>query len=132
MKRKKNNMIFFCLLFCLFILSGCSYTKVFVGNTVGTSKSYSTTYSVFSGTKTHSLKLEKGDIMNVEIVSEDGTLNLSLQMNEKEPLYAEENVPTDSFSLSIEESGTYELTLTGEDAKGSVKCSLAEDTTETE
>ena len=36
------------------------------------------------------------------------------------PLYAREDVPTGQFSLEIPEDGEYNITVTGEQARGSV------------
>ena len=66
------------------------------------------------------LSLEAGDALDVAVVSTSGTVSVNIQKEGAPPLYAREDVPTGQFSLEIPEDGEYNITVTGEQARGSV------------
>lgn len=126
--RPVRTGICFTLLACMLLSCGCtSGSYVTVGSySSSTKNSYFLEYHRFDGTKQTSLQLEEGDILNVELVCEEGTLGVTLQKEDDTPIYAEENCATDSFSLEITEAGTYTLTLQADNTKGSVNFYVAE------
>lgn len=63
------------------------------------------------------LDLEKGDIIEADIVNNSSTLSVKIQKDDTEPVYDNENVSTGTFEIEIEESGTYKITATGKKAK---------------
>lgn len=77
-------------------------------------------YLILNTTDYQLLELEEGDIVDFDIVSKSGKVNVSLQKEGEEPVYEGNDVETSSFKVTIGESGTYKATVTGKKAKGSV------------
>ena len=90
-------------------LSGCS-APTFNGSR----------YTVLNTTDGQTLSLEAGDTLDVAVVSASGTVSVKIQKEGALPLYDQEDVPTGQFSLEIPEDGEYNITVTGEQARGSV------------
>ena len=80
---------------------------------------WNTAYSIL---RIHSrLKLEKGDVIDAEIVCDSGRLSVKIQKDDETPIYEKEKIDlSTTFQVPIEESGIYNITITGEKAKGSV------------
>ena len=77
-------------------------------------------YSIFDGTDSQKLKLEEGDIINADIVSDAGSISITIQKDDEEPVYEGTNIPTCHFQVTVPESGAYVITATGKKAEGSV------------
>lgn len=101
------------------LLAGCT-GATFNGSRTGNNSQLVMEYSVFNTTDSQALKLEQGDRLAVVIVHEHGTLSLSVAKEGEEPLYQNLDAKTCTFDLAIPESGTYWVTATGEQAKGSL------------
>lgn len=77
-------------------------------------------YKVLNTTDSQELELEKGDIVNFEVVSTEGSVDILLQKGNEEPIYKNTKIPTSAFQIEIEDSGMYTVSITGKKAKGSV------------
>lgn len=99
----------------------------FDGSRLGNENQLVMDYKVLNQTDTQSLKLEAGDVVGFAIVSDGGQVDLSLQKDGEEAVYEGTDVPTSSFQVAIEDSGTYLLTVTGRHAKGSVRVTKESD-----
>lgn len=115
---KKMLTFFFMLLFILSLIS-CTATK-FDGNRTGNDSQLIMDFKVLNTTDYQLLELEQGDIVNIEIVSDSGQLNIEVKKDNDAPIYKGTKVPTGSFQIEISESGTYKFSVTGKNAKGSV------------
>ena len=104
----------------LIILSLTACTSKFDGSRTGNDSQFIMDFKVLDKTDSQLLELEQGDIIDVDIASDSGQLNIEVQKDNDEPIYKSENVPTSSFQIEIPESGTYKFSVTGEKAKGSV------------
>lgn len=102
-----------------FCLTAC-HTQSFSGSRIGNDHKLVMEYSIFNTTDSQTLKLNKGDVLDVKIVSDSGKLSVLLQNDEGESVYKGNDVPTSDFQIEIKESGTFELIVTGEQAKGSL------------
>lgn len=107
------------VLVLVFALTGC-HTQSFSGSRIGNDHKLIMEYSIFNTTDSQTLKLEKGDILEVEIVSDSGKLSVFLKNDQDDNIYKGNDVPTGNFQITIEESGTYRLLVTGDKAKGSL------------
>lgn len=106
------------LLLVLSLLAACSIQ--FSGSRISNESQLVMKYNVFNQKLEHTFELEKGDVLRADIVSESGLLNITLQLEDADPIYHVKDVPTCTFEIPIEESGTYQLTLIGIKARGSV------------
>lgn len=109
---------FFLGLFLIVSLTACSSIQ-FNGRRIGNDSQLIMKYSMFNGTDFQLLTLEKGDIVDANIVSDSGKINIKVQKDD-EIIYEEEDVQTGSFQLSISEDGEYKFVVIGKKAKGSV------------
>ena len=100
-------------------LSGCS-APTFNGSRTGNDSQFLMEYTVLNTTDGQTLSLEAGDTLDVAVVSASGTVSVKIQKEGELPLYDQEDVPTGQFSLEIPEDGEYNITVTGERARGSV------------
>ena len=101
-------------------LSACS--SDFDGSRTGNDTQLIMEYTEFNTTDTQDLVVEAGDIIHAEIVVEDGHLSYKIQKDDEEPIAESEGIFFSvEYDFDVEESGTYTVTVTGENAKGSVK-----------
>ncbi|WP_195985755.1 hypothetical protein [Clostridium sp. D33t1_170424_F3] len=125
----KRAVLFLLLLLLAGSVTACGWIGTrFDGSRLGNEDQLVMDYKVLNQTDTQSLKLEAGDVVDFAIVSEWGQVDLSLQKDGEEAVYEKTNVPTSSFQVAIEDSGTYLLTVTGRHAKGSVHIVKESDT----
>lgn len=108
------------IVFVVILLSGCSASK-FNGSRTGNERQLIMDYSILNTTDFQMLKLEAGDIVNFEINSESGKINIVFQKEGEKPVYEGNNIPTSSFKVNINDSGEYKVSVTGKNAKGSVR-----------
>lgn len=116
---KKITTIFSDMLLII-SLSACS--SDFDGSRTGNDTQLIMEYTAFNTTDTQDLVVEAGDIIHAEIVVEDGHLSYKIQKDDEEPIAESEGIFFSvEYDFDVEESGTYTVTVTGENAKGSVK-----------
>lgn len=99
--------------------TACTSTK-FNGSRTGNKNQLIMDYKVLNTTDLQELELEKGDIVNFEVVSTEGSVDILLQKGNEEPIYKNTKIPTSAFQVEIEDSGMYTVSITGKKAKGSV------------
>lgn len=116
---KKITTIFSAMLLII-SLSACS--SDFDGSRTGNDTQLIMEYTAFNTIDTQDLVVEAGDIIHAEIVVEDGHLSYKIQKDDEEPIAESEGIFFSvEYDFDVEESGTYTVTVTGENAKGSVK-----------
>ena len=116
----KKITTFFSAMLLIISLSACS--SDFDGSRTGNDTQLIMEYTEFNTTDTQDLVVEAGDITHAEIVVEDGHLSYKIQKDDEEPIAESEGIFFSvEYDFDVEESGTYTVTVTGENAKGSVK-----------
>ena len=116
----KKITTFFSAMLLIISLSACS--SDFDGSRTGNDTRLIMEYTEFNTTDTQDLVVEAGDIIHAEIVVEDGHLSYKIQKDDDEPIAESEGIFFSvEYDFDVEESGTYTVTVTGENAKGSVK-----------
>lgn len=113
-----------CSLVLVVSLAGC-ITPQFNGNRTGNDEQLIMSYSILNTTDTQQLDLEEGDVLDVEVTSDAGSVSLVVQKKGSYPAYEGENLPTGSFQIEIEESGIYLAAVTGDHARGSISITKA-------
>lgn len=109
-----------CVIIGALLLSACSGV-VFNGNRTGNSSQLLMDYSVLNRSDSQIFELEKGDVVQFEIVSKSGKLDVSLSLEGGKSVYEGKNVPTGSFTVTVNKSGKYKCEVVGHKAQGSVK-----------
>ncbi|MFR1870763.1 MAG: hypothetical protein ACLSW8_10450 [Acutalibacteraceae bacterium] len=116
--KKITTFLVLCYLFIS--LSACS--SDFDGSRTGNDTQLIMEYTEFNTTDTQDLVVEAGNIIHAEIVVEDGHLSYKIQKDDDEPIAESKGIFFSvEYDFDVEESGTYTVTVTGENAKGSVK-----------
>lgn len=120
---KKLLGIFLTLSVCAGI-TACSGMRnedaTFNGSRTGNDSQFIMEYTILNSTDSQLLELEEGDVIDAEVVSDAGKVSITIQKDGEDPVYESEDAVTDTFAIVIEESGVYEITVTGEKAEGSV------------
>ena len=116
----KKITTFFSAMLLIISLSACS--SDFDGSRTGNDTQLIMEYTEFNTTDTQNLVVEAGNIIHAEIVVEDGHLSYKIQKDDEEPIAESEGIFFSvEYDFDVEESGTYTVTVTGENAKGSLK-----------
>lgn len=107
-----------CGLFLLLLLSGCGQEQY---EEQKADKSYTISFSRLDTAKSHSLSLDQGELLAVEIVCEGGDIKLQIKGDDGAEAYSGNRLATSSFTVGVPAEGSYTVTVTGERAKGRVK-----------
>lgn len=92
----------------------------FNGNRSSNSRELDMDYSILNGTFTHTLRLNAGDVLNVDLQVDEGSLGVVIQQEDGTTTYRNEDLETSQFNLEITQSGKYQVTITGVNTKGSL------------
>lgn len=115
-----KKSVFVSALFFLLLAFGACASPKFDGSRTGNESQLIMDYAVLNMTDSQVLKLEEGDIVDFAVDSLSGEVDIRLEKEGEEPVYRGKNIPTSVFEVQIEESGSYTLSITGRNAKGSV------------
>ena len=111
------------LTFMIFILllAGCRQAVVFDGSRTSDGSSFRMEYSVLNRTETAEMELREGDRLQVEIAHDKGNADISVSQPNKDAIYTGTKQENAEFVLVIPETGVYQITVTGHQAKGQVR-----------
>ena len=116
----KRTWILILLGFILLLpLSGCARPQ-FTGSETANDVQFVLDFSLLNGTRTHSMRLMPGDIVDVIIEKESGQLDIKVASSDGDVLYQADDADSMVFSLIIQKEYTYKFSVTGADAAGSV------------
>lgn len=77
-------------------------------------------YSAFNGTEYQVLELETGDTILMEIVSDRGSVDVSVVGDaDRESIFDEDGLDSGTYTIQVPQSGSYEVRVTGNQASGS-------------
>lgn len=124
MKKLAQLALVICPLVLVVSLAGC-ITPTFNGSRTGNDDRLIMSYSILNTTETQHLNLEAGDVLDVEVTSDEGSVSLVVQKQGSNPVYEGENLPTGSFQIEIEEAGIYRAAVTGDHARGGISITKA-------
>ena len=115
---RKIFAIFGLVLF-ITLLTACS--PKFNGSSTGNDTQFIMEYSILNKSDYRNMTLKSGDIINTSIVSDSGSVSIEVENSKGEIIYSDEDIPTSDFEIAIPQDDTYKFTVTGHNAKGSVK-----------
>lgn len=73
-----------------------------------------------TGTDTHTLELQKGDVLQIHFAVEKGTLKLTITAPDGTELYAGNGTEATDFTVSIPADGVYAISAEGRQAAGTL------------
>lgn len=114
--------IWILLLLSLLILlsaAGCAAAR-FDGSETADESQFTLAFTRLDGTRTHSMRLLPGDIVDVVIEKESGRLDILVASADGEVLYRADDADSMVFSLMIQKEYTYKFTVKGKKAAGAV------------
>ena len=122
---KSNIIRALAMLFIVALMTGCSEAD-FVGNSYKVGNTITIEYGILNMTAMEKINLKAGDTVEFDILSEAGDVDIDFGIKDKPPVYEGNSVDTGSFTVTVHEDGRYVLTVTGVDAKGSVRVTKGE------
>lgn len=122
---KSRNVFLFLAILAIVTLSGCTYGS---GSTLKSIENNTTTkmsmsYSKFNGYKITPIHVKKGGPINVNvnIVSKEGEIDMSITDEKDKYIYQGKDIPTSSFSVTLDKEGDYKIRVDGKKHTGSYK-----------
>ncbi len=109
------------LLLCLSLTACGNENASFHGSRTSDGEQFMMEYSVLNMTEKRSFALNTGDVIDVDLVSEAGDLSVVIQKGDETPIYRGNGLPTSHFQVTARDGGTYDVAVTGRQAKGSVR-----------
>lgn len=92
------------------------------GSVAESGSGFSMEFDAFSARQLRLLELAAGDTVRVEAELTEGSVHMEvLKDDSREVVFRDSPLTERSFSFGVEESGTYEVWLTGERAAGSIR-----------
>ena len=104
----------------LFLLTGCGTGSVFDGSRVSDASGFRMEYSILNREESSGLNLTEGDRLQVSLSHTEGTVDVTVGMDGKEPIYRGNGQQNADFILEIAESGNYHISVSGHQAKGNI------------
>jgi hypothetical protein len=115
--RKALFVAALCMILCL---SGCQQVN-FDGSRTSNEDQYIIEYRVLNKTDSAELQLSAGDVVDVEIVANSGKVDVLVKHSDGTEIYRGNDATTGSFKLDIAKAGTYQFSVSGDNANGSVR-----------
>ncbi len=116
------------LLGCIAVLiavSGCA-KQAFEGTRTADDKQFVLEYTMFTGEQTHELELQQGANIDVTIRADSGRVDVVATGPDGKEIYKGNGASSGSFTLEIQQPGTYRFSVTGKSAKGGVSFMVQE------
>lgn len=92
----------------------------FNGNSLLNPDEIALDYSILNGRFTHTMRLQSGDVLDVALQVDEGTLGIAIEGSDGTTLYQNDNLDTSQFHLEISQTDSYHVTITGSNTKGSI------------
>lgn len=128
----KKKTVLVCLLALLaaglavfFLVRGSRDSGTFRGSFVKDPDSYSLDVERMTGTDTHTLELQKGDVLQIHFAVEKGSLKLTITAPDGTELYAGNGTEATDFTVNIPADGVYAIAAEGRQATGTLQISVA-------
>ena len=94
------------------LLMACNSLS-FSGSRMGNDSQLIMKYSIFNTRDSQYFEMDQGDVIDADIVSDSGKLSVTVQSEDGETVYENEDVPTGTFQIEIRKKGIYKIKVTG-------------------
>lgn len=123
----KKIAVCIAVLLLMLAMTGCPRGSYIVINGLETNTAHSMAmrYDRFKGHKTVTVRVPEGEVWEVyaDIVTDSGKIGLSITDRDGHSYYQEEELPTSTFTVTLEKAGRYDIRVDAEDHKGSYRIS---------
>lgn len=124
MKKSKCILVIPCIMLIM-ALSSCGNAD-FIGNSYKLGNSITIEFQTLNTAQTQEIDLKSGDTVRFDVTKESGRIDIVFGSENASPDYEGNSVGSSSFTVTVHEDGRYVLTVTGSEAKGSVKLTKLE------
>ena len=116
-----NKIVCWCMLaVILFLLTGCGTDSAFDGSRESSATAFQMSYSVLNREETAVLELTAGDQLRAVLSHTEGSVDVTVGIDGKAPIYRGNGQRNADFVLEIAETGSYRIAVSGHQAKGGV------------
>lgn len=123
-KTKTWVLVLLCLMLVV-VLTACGNAD-FIGNSYQVDGIITIEYQVLNTTKAEYIDLNADDTVQFDVISKSGQTDIAFGIKDAPPDYEGKSVESGSFTVTVHEEGRYILSVTGSNAKGSVKLTKGE------
>jgi len=119
--RNMRRVVFLLVIVMFITIPGCTASKgsiVILENPDG--KGFTMDFREWSSNDECELYLNNGDVLQFEVVREDGQIALSVRGKKGSEPYEGKDLRSGIFTLTVSGSDEYEIRITGKDATGKV------------
>lgn len=102
----------------LLLLTGCGPGSFFEGARKSDTSGFRMEYSILNREESADLNLTEGDRLKVSLSHTEGTVDVTVRLKGKEPIYRGNGQQNADFVLEIAETGSYHISVSGHQAKG--------------
>ena len=118
---KLKQAAYACMLaIMLFLVTGCGTDGAFEGSRVSDAAGFRMEYSSLNREEAAGLTLNEGDRLQVSLSHTEGSVDVTVGMEGHAPVYRGSGQQNAEFVLEIAEAGSYRISVSGHQAKGSV------------
>ena len=104
----------------IFLLTGCGTGSVFDGSRGSDASGFRMEYSILNREESAALNLAEGDRLQVKLSHTKGSVDVTVGMDGKGPIYRGNGQQNADFVLEIAETGNYHISVSGHQAIGNV------------
>ena len=124
-KLKRKYFLVVACFMLIMTLTACGNAD-FVGNSYKVGNNITIEFQTLNTAQTQEIDLKSGDTVRFDVTRESGQIDIAFGIKDASPDYEGKSVESSSFTVTVHEDGRYILTVTGADAKGSVKLTKLE------
>lgn len=128
MGKKKRTIILRILILVLVLLAVRAIVlyrngkqSEFTGSRIKNPEDYLLEITRMNGEDRHTMALQKSDVLQIDFVTEQGSLKLEITAPDGTVLYSGNGKATTTFTVTAPSDGNYQISVTAKEAKGSIR-----------
>lgn len=117
---KYKKIIGTVLIVCAIVLSLAGCAPEFEGSSVKNSDSYTLDIESMNGKDSHTMELERGNVLRIDFETAKGSLSMEIQAPDGSAVYQGDGTEVTEFTLTVPMDGVYSIIVEGDRAKGRI------------
>lgn len=117
---KYKKIICTVLIVCAIVLSLAGCAPEFEGSSVKNSDSYTLDIESMNGKDSHTMELERGNVLRIDFETAKGSLSMEIQAPDGSAVYRGDGTEVTEFTLTVPMDGVYSIIVEGDRAKGRI------------